>query len=75
MAKEDMLELDGIVVECLPNTLFKVECQQGDATMEVMATISGRMRKNNIRVLLVDRVSLEVSMYDITKGRIVYRYK
>ena len=73
MAKEELLEFKGVVVECLPNALFRVKLDEND--YEIMAIISGRMRKNNIRVLLGDKVALEVSPYDITKGRITYRFK
>lgn len=73
MAKEELLEFKGVVVECLPNALFRVKLDEND--YEIMAIISGRMRKNNIRVLLGDKVALEVSQYDITRGRIVYRFK
>lgn len=72
MAKEESLEFEGIVVDCLPNTLFKVQLSNNHI---ISATISGRMRKNNIRVLLGDRVTVEVSPYDLSRGRITYRFK
>lgn len=76
MAKEEAIELEGTVVECLPNALFRIKIDSDSNTeIEVMATISGKMRRNNIRVLLGDRVSLEVSHYDLTRGRITYRFK
>lgn len=76
MVKEEAIQLEGTVVECLPNALFRVKIDSDSNTeIEVMATISGKMRRNNIRVLLGDRVSLEVSPYDVTKGRITYRFK
>lgn len=77
MAKEEKIEMDGIVIEAMPNTQFRV--QMGEAGDEngpiIIATLSGKIRVNNIRVLPGDRVKLEVSPYDTTKGRIVYRYK
>ncbi len=76
MVKEEAIQLEGTVVECLPNALFRVKIDSDDVKeIEVMATISGKMRRNNIRVLLGDRVSLEVSHYDLTRGRITYRFK
>lgn len=72
MVKEELLEEGGVVIECLPNTLFRVLL---DNEHEIMGTLSGKMRKNNIRVLLGDRVLLEISKYDLTRGRIIYRYK
>lgn len=72
MAKEELIELEGVVKECLPNTIFKVIL---DNEHIILATLSGKMRKHNIRVLLGDHVLLEISPYDITKGRIIFRYK
>ncbi len=73
MAKQDdKLILEGKVVEALPNTTFRVRL---DNEHEVLAYLSGRMRKYYIRVLLGDRVRVELSPYDLTKGRIVYRHK
>lgn len=74
MAKEskDKIELRGTVVDCLPGTQFKVELENGH---EVLAYLSGKMRKYYIRVLLGDRVLVELSPYDLTRGRITYRYK
>jgi len=74
MVKEEAIELEGTVIECLPNALFRVKIDT-NMEMEVIATISGKMRRNNIRVLLGDRISLEVSHYDLTRGRITYRFK
>lgn len=71
MAKEDLLKIEGIVDEVLPNGMFKVDIN-GNI---VLAYISGNMRKNRINVLHRDRVEVELSTYDLTKGRIVYRYK
>jgi len=72
MAKEDMLEIQGKVVETLPNTTFRVELDNGHI---VTAHISGKMRKNYIRILTGDRVTVQLTPYDLTKGRIVYRGK
>lgn len=70
--KEEKLEVEGTVIETLPNTMFRVELDSGH---QVLAYLSGRMRKYYIRVLLGDRVRLEMSPYDLTRGRITYRYK
>lgn len=72
MAKEEILTFEGVVTEILPNALFKVLLDNGH---EILAHISGRMRKNNINILLGDRLELQVSPYDLSKGRITYRYK
>ncbi len=72
MPKEDVIEVEGIVIEPLPNAMFKVELDNGH---KVLAHISGKMRKNFIRILRGDRVLVELSTYDLTKGRIVYRFK
>jgi len=72
MAKQDVIEFDGVVLETLPNTLFKVELENGH---EILAHISGRMRKNYIRILAGDAVKVELTPYDLTKGRITYRGK
>jgi len=72
MAKEDHIELEGTVTETLPNTMFRVELENGHT---VTAHISGKMRKNYIRILTGDRVKVAVSPYDISKGRITYRVK
>ena len=74
MAKEtkDKIELQGTVVDCLPGTQFRVEL---DNEHEVLAYLSGKMRRYYIRVLLGDRVLVELSPYDLTRGRITYRYK
>jgi len=71
--KEEKLEMEGTVVEALPNTMFRVRLDDGDH--EVLAYLSGRMRRYYIRVLLGDRVLVEVSPYDLTRGRITFRYK
>lgn len=70
MAKEDSIEMNGVVVDCLPNTSFKVQLENGHV---VIAHISGRMRKNYIRILAGDKVIVELTPYDLTRGRIVYR--
>ena len=72
MAKEEILTFEGVVTEILPNALFKVLLENGH---EILAHISGRMRKNNINILLGDKIELQVSPYDLSKGRITYRYK
>ncbi|WP_322509132.1 translation initiation factor IF-1 [Anaerolinea sp.] len=73
MAKEeDKIQVDGTIVEALPGTQFKVRLDNGH---EVLAYLSGRMRKYYIRILLGDRVRVEMSPYDLTRGRIVYRQK
>jgi len=70
MAKEEAIEMEGVVIESLPNTNFKVELDNGHV---VNAHISGRMRKHYIRILLGDRVTVQLTPYDLTKGRIVFR--
>jgi len=70
--KEEKIEVEGEIVEALPSTMFRVQIDGGHA---VLATISGKMRKNYIRILPGDRVKVELSPYDLTKGRIVFRQK
>lgn len=70
MAKEDAIEMEGTVIENLPNTHFRVELENGHT---VIAHISGRMRKNYIRILMGDRVTVQLTPYDLTKGRITFR--
>lgn len=72
MAKEDHIEMEGTVVETLPNTMFRVELENGHV---VTAHISGKMRKHYIRILRGDKVTVELTPYDLTKGRITYRFK
>ena len=72
MSKEDVIEIEGIVVEKLPNAMFKVELGNGH---QVLAHISGKLRKNFIRILPGDKVTMEMSPYDLTKGRITWRDK
>lgn len=72
MSKEEAIELEAIVVESLPNAVFRVELENKH---QVLAHISGKMRKNFIRILPGDRVLVEVTPYDLTRGRIIYRFK
>jgi len=72
MAKEEMVELEGIVNEVLPNTIFRVQLTNGH---EITAYASGKIRKHRIRILAGDRVTLEMSPYDLSKGRISFRHK
>ena len=72
MSKADVIELEGKVVETLPNAMFQVELENGHT---VLAHISGKLRKNYIRILTGDKVTLEMSPYDLTKGRIIWRAK
>ncbi|MBV6479407.1 MAG: Translation initiation factor IF-1 [Ignavibacteria bacterium] len=72
MAKQEAIKVDGTISEILPNTNFKVKLENGH---EVLAHISGKMRMNYIRILQGDKVTVELSPYDLTKGRIIYRYK
>ena len=70
MAKEDKLQLDGEVIDALPNAMFRVKLENDH---ELVAHISGKMRKNYIRILTGDKVTVELTPYDLSKGRIVYR--
>ena len=72
LSKEDMIEVMAVVTETLPNAMFKVKLENNH---EVLTHVSGRMRKNFIRILPGDRVAVELSPYDLNRGRIVYRYK
>lgn len=72
MAKEDLIEFAGEVIELLPNANFRVKLENGH---EIIAHSSGRMRKNRIRVLVGDKVMVEMTPYDLTKGRITFRHK
>lgn len=72
MSKEDVIELEGTVVETLPNTTFKVELENGH---QILAHISGKLRINYIKILPGDKVKVEVSPYDLTRGRITWRAK
>ena len=71
MAKQDLLEFKGIVTELLPNAMFRVKLENNH---EVLAHTAGKLRKNRIRVLTGDNVMVEVTPYDLTKGRIIFRY-
>ena len=72
MAKQDLIKQDGIIEEALSNAMFRVRLQNDH---QIVATISGKMRMNYIRILPGDKVSVEMSPYDLTRGRITYRYK
>ncbi len=72
MSKDDVIEMEGSILETLPNTVFRVKLENGHV---VTAHISGRMRKNYIRILTGDKVKVEMTPYDLTKGRITYRMK
>lgn len=72
MAKEDVIEVEGTILETLPNAMFRVELENGH---EILAHVSGKIRMNFIRILPGDKVTVELSPYDLTKGRITYRFK
>jgi len=72
MAKDDIIEMSGVVEECLPNAMFRVILENGH---KITATIGGRLRQHNIRILLGDSVNVEMSTYDLNRGRVVYRNK
>jgi translation initiation factor IF-1 len=72
MAKDDVIEVDGVILEALPNAMFKVELSNGH---KILAHVSGRLRMNFIRILPGDKVTIEMSPYDLTKGRITWRAK
>ena len=72
MSKEDVLEVEGTVVEALPNAMFQVELENGHT---VLAHVSGKMRMNFIRILPGDKVTMELTPYDLSRGRITYRFK
>ncbi len=72
MAKDDLIEVEAKVVDILPNTKFKVELENGHT---ILAHVSGKIRMNNIRILPGDKVKVELSPYDLTRGRITYRHK
>lgn len=73
MSKEELIKVEGRIVECLPNATFRVKIK--DTNLVITAIISGKIRKHNINILNHDRVELEMSPYDLTKGRITFRYK
>ncbi|MCC6221460.1 MAG: translation initiation factor IF-1 [Deltaproteobacteria bacterium] len=72
MAKDDQIELDGVVKECFPNTTFRIQCENGH---ELLAYLAGKMRRHYIRVLPGDHVRVQISPYDLSRGRIVRRYR
>lgn len=72
MPKEEKIEVEGTVVEALPNAMFRVDLEKGH---RILAHISGKMRMHFIKILAGDKVKVELSPYDLTRGRIVYRYK
>ena len=72
MSKEDVIEVDGVITEALPNTLFKVKLENGH---EILGHISGKLRMNYLKILPGDKVKVELSPYDLTKGRITWRAK
>jgi translation initiation factor IF-1 len=72
MGKQDVIEVEGTVIEPLPNAMFRVELENGH---RILAHISGKMRMNFIKILSGDRVTVVLSAYDLTRGRIIYRYK
>lgn len=72
MAKEKALEMDGVITECLPSTTFRVELDNG---IEILCVIAGKLRMNYIKLITGDKVKVEMSPYDLTRGRIVFRYK
>ncbi|MGO4929391.1 translation initiation factor IF-1 [Fundicoccus ignavus] len=72
MAKDDVIEVEGTVIETLPNAMFKVELENGH---EILAHVSGKIRMNYIRILPGDKVTIELSPYDLSRGRITYRFK
>lgn len=75
MTKEDAIQLEATVVKALPNAMFLLEADMGAGKHEVLAHVSGKMRKNFIKILPGDRVTVELSPYDLKRGRIVYRQK
>ena len=72
MSKEDVIEVEGVVIDALPNAMFKVQLENGQ---EVLAHVSGKLRMNYIRIVPGDKVKLEMSPYDLSKGRITWRVK
>ncbi|MXX09815.1 MAG: translation initiation factor IF-1 [Nitrospira sp. SB0677_bin_15] len=72
MAKEDVIEVQGVIMETLPNAMFRVQLESGH---KILAHISGKMRMHFIRILPGDKVTVELSSYDLTRGRITYRFK
>jgi len=75
VAKSDAIQLEAVVLKALPNAMFLIEAQMGDVKHEALCQVAGRMRRNFIRILPGDRVTVELSPYDLTRGRIVYRQR
>lgn len=75
MARADLIEIDGIVVDIYPGSKFVVEIERVDAKTQVTCTLSGKMRKNHIKIVRGDKVTINLSPYDLTKGILVWRYK
>ena len=75
MAKEEAIQVEGVIKETLPNAMFRVEVEIGDNKHEVLAHVSGKMRMHFIKILPGDVVTLEISPYDLSRGRITYRQK
>jgi translation initiation factor IF-1 len=73
MSKDDIIKAKGTIIECLPNAMFKVEIE--GIKKVILATISGKIRRHNINILKFDHVDIELSAYDLTKGRITFRHK
>lgn len=71
MAKEELIEMNGVVAEVLPDSRFRIDCENGH---KLIAYTSGKMKKNHIRILAGDKVTLELSPYDLNKGRIIFRH-
>lgn len=72
MTERELIEMEGIIIEALPNAMFRVELENG---FEILAHISGKIRRNAIKILLGDRVTVELTPYDLSKGRITYRLR
>jgi translation initiation factor IF-1 len=75
LGKQDAIQMEAVVIKALPNAMFLVQAELGENKHEVLAHVSGKMRKNFIRILPGDRVTVELSPYDLKRGRIVYRQK
>ena len=74
MAKSDVIEFEGMVTEALPNAMFRVEVSAGQTALKILTTISGKIRMHRIKILPGDKVKVELSPYDLTRGRITYRF-
>jgi translation initiation factor IF-1 len=74
MSKESIL-VDGVVMDCMPNATFRVQTKIGEKEYLILAHLSGKIRINNINILMGDRVKVEISPYDLARGRIIFRYK